>query len=367
MSSRARAAEFDIKPQYSQSFEVDSNPLLAPSGGKTLYGTVFMPEVTISRSTADSSLSMDNRFDISRYNLDQFSSSDVHSTLAGRKNWQVSYFSMSGKFDYDTTRSSEFNNSGVNVAGIRHTGFSLAPEYGYSLDSRNTLVLDGSASTAIYGDPRRYQNYVTFGLSPTLQHAFDAKDVGELILQMTHYNTTSGFRNSANTIGPAVGWKRQLTRELSVSVSGGYEMEKISVAGLSTSTQFQSFYSLDLNYQKRSDTLDFNSSRQVEPQSSGRLITATSFGFTGTHAFTRAIADSLLVNYQMSDYTTPLPGNETSFLEASNKLSYRIARRWVLQPTLRYRREGRVGNFEPADSEAMIVTLSFTPPEINFQ
>ena len=31
------AAEFDIKPQYSQSFEVDSNPLLAAKGGKTLY------------------------------------------------------------------------------------------------------------------------------------------------------------------------------------------------------------------------------------------------------------------------------------------------------------------------------------------
>lgn len=363
----AQAAQFDIKPQYGQSFEVDPNPLLAPTGGKTLFGTVFTPEVTISRSTSDSYISMDNRLELSRYNLDQFSSSDVHSTIAGKKSWRVSYFNMSGKLDYDTTRSSEFTNSGVNVAGIRHTGFSLAPEYGISLDSRNTFVVDGSASTAIYGDPRIYQNYVTYGLSPNLQHAFDFKDIGELILQTSHYNTTSGFRNSANTIGPALGWKRQMTPSLSFNVSGGYQMVKIDVAGIGTSTQYQSFYSVDLTYKHPRDSLELSSSRQVQPQSSGRLITATTFGLSASHIFTRGITDTLFVNYQTSDYTTPLPGNELSFLEASNKVSYRLAKRWVLQPMLRYRREGRVGNFVPAESEALIITLAFTPPEMNFQ
>ncbi len=366
-SPQARAAEFDVKPKYSQSFELDPNPLLAPAGGKTLYGTVFMPEVTLSRDTADSSISMDTRLDLSRYNLEKFSSSDVHSTIAGKKSWEVSYFTMSGKLDYDTTRSSEFTNSGVNVAGIRHTGFSLAPEYGISLDSRNTFVLDGSASTAVYGDSRIYQNYVTYGLSPTLEHAFDVKDVGELILQTSHYNTTSGFRNSANTIGPAVGWKRQMTPSLSFNASGGYQMVKIDVAGLGTSTQYQSFYSVDVTYKQPRDSFDLTSSRQVQPQSSGRLITATTFGLSGSHFFTRGITDTVYINYQTSDYTTPLPGNETSFLEASNKVSYQLAKRWVIQPSLRYRREGRVGNYAPAESEALIVTLAFTPPEINFQ
>ena len=365
-SSAALAADVDITPKYSQSFEVDSNPLLAPSGGKTLYGSVFMPEVTFSRSTGDSNISMDNRLDLSRYNLDQFSSADAHSTIAGKKSWQTSYFSMSGTVDYDTTRTSEFNNSGINVAGIRHTGYSIAPEYGISLDPRDQFVLDANASYAHYDSASYYQDYVSYGLSPTLERAFDAKDTGELILQTSHYNTASGPRNTANTIGPAIGWKRQLTPALSINVSGGYQMVKINISGLESSTQYDYFYNVDVAYKAQRDSFDFTSSRGFQPQSSGRVTTATSFGFSGTHGFTRRTADTLLVNYEMKDYTTPFFGNESSFLEVSDKVSYQLAERWAIQPTLRYRREGRTGNFIPADSEAVLISFAFTPPDFNF-
>ena len=68
----------------------------------------------------------------------------------------------------------------------------------------------------------------------------------------------------------------------------------------------------------------------------------------------------------MKDYTTPFFGNESSFLEVSDKVSYQLAERWAIQPTLRYRREGRTGNFIPADSEAVLISFAFTPPDFNF-
>jgi hypothetical protein len=364
----AAAADFSVQPQYTQEVEFDTNPLLAPKGGKTLYGTVAMPELTLSRNTDSSSVSFDNRLDISRDNLPSFSSSDLHSTLFGKQSWEISYFSMSAKLDYDTTRNSEFSNSGVNVAGVRHTGVNLAPEFSISLSPRNTFVFDANALIASYGDPRLYQGYVFYGVTPSLQHAFDTKNVGSLILQANHYNTTTGFQNSADTIGPALGVQRKLTQTLTATISGGYQLVKITIPGFGSSSQFQSFYTADLKGTFEYDTLDANSQRQVQPESvGGRLITQTSYGLTETHLFGRGITDNLSINYFTEDYTTPILGNETSFLDVSNKISYRLAKQWVLQGTLRYRREGRFGNYLPADSEATLVNLVFTPPEIDFR
>ena len=365
--SSVRAADFDIKPQYSQSFEVDSNPLLNPNGGQTLFGSVFMPEVTISRSTADSTISMDNRLDISRFNLDQFSSSDVHSTLFGKKSWSSSYFSMSGKLDYDTTRNSEYNNSGINVAGIRHTGLSIAPEYGITLDQRNQLVIDANASNADYANTRIYQNYVIYGFTPSLQHSFDAQDVGELILQTSHYNTTSGLRNTANTVGPALGWKRQMTPLVNVTVSGGYQMVRLDIARIGISTGYDYFYNVDIGYKDRRNTFDLTSSRGVEPQSSGQVTTATAIGFSGGHTFNETIADKVFVNYEMDDYTNPFPNNKESYIDFYNKLLYQLTDRWQLQPMVEYKREGRFGNINPAHSEAVLISIAYTPADFQFK
>ena len=171
--------------KYVQDFEFDTNPLLLPpngsthtgqpTGGKTLYGTIAMPELTLSRSTADSTISFDNLFEASRFNLPSYSSLDLHSTLTGKQNWETSYLSLSGKLDSDTTRNSEVNNSGLNVAGIRHLGLSLAPEFGYSLTALDQIVIDASFLNATYGDVALFRNYVDYSVTPSYQHTFDQR------------------------------------------------------------------------------------------------------------------------------------------------------------------------------------------------
>ena len=362
--------------KYVQNFELDSNPLLLPpngstrfaqpTGGKTLYGTIAMPELTLSRSTADSTISFDNLFEASRFNLPSYSSLDLHSTLAAKQNWETSYLSVSGKLDSDTTRDSELTNSGLNVAGVRHLGVSLAPEYGYSLSARDQIVIDASVQNATYSNLALFRNYLNYSVTPSFQHTFDQRDIGSFIIQASHYNTTSGPQNSADSIGPALGWQRKLTPLISVNASGGYQLVKTKLAFLGSHTQYQSFYNLSVQGTLTTrDTLNLTSTRNVTPQSSGFLITQTSVALSEIHQFSPWLSHTLKIQYQSSDYSTTIPTYESGYLEASSNLYYNFTQRWSLISTLRYRREQRVDTPVDGTSAAVIISLVFTPRLLN--
>src|ERR1700743_1637587 len=133
VADNAFPERFTLTGKLGGKFEVDTNPLLHKKDAQTLFGWNSMPELILTGRTPDLTLDVDNVVNDCRFNLNDFDSTDFHNYTSLNYQGEQSYFKLQGGFSYDTTRTSEIGTSGENVAGVRHTGITLSPEFGYNL------------------------------------------------------------------------------------------------------------------------------------------------------------------------------------------------------------------------------------------
>lgn len=355
-----------LRVQGSGRFEFDDNPLLRTDNQDSIYGFIATPRVTLVDVTDVSRLELGGQVEANRYDDAQFNSNDLYFNFLGSRRFRTGMASLKADFSYDTTRTSEVAESGLSIAGVRNTRFSVAPHMQTDISELDQFILDGSATVSRYDDLVNYTNYRNYTLKPTLQHSFTQTQAGFFALEGVHYETTSGSDVTTNTLIPQVGWVSQLSQrwKLTGSVGAQYSVTDYALEfpGREDGSEWTYYYDATVNYDDLNDHISFQTSRRPQSLSSGNQAQTTRFKLAGTHTINPRLDLKLDLTYQISDRGSNSSGSsDISFIEAAPQLVYRLTEKLNLNLMYRHR-EREIGDAE-AKSDAVMVTLTFSPDE----
>lgn len=348
-----------------QSFQHDTNPLLQASGQKSLSGSVTSPELIVNGDDPTHHADLDNRVDINKFNLTGFSSNDLHSSGHLNFTGETWKAGLAGNFDYDTTRTSEVTASGINIAGIRHTGFGVQPQTSVALSPLDQAQMGASYQRNRYDNLKYYTNYEVYGLTPGFQHAFTPLDNGIVQLQAGRYQTLTGPSITIDNVGPTVGWDKRLSERLTASANvGGQEMMFHYGSGSTTgdTSSFGYTFAVSLNFQGQQDTVQLSANRLPSPNANGSESETTTFSLNEIHLVTPRLELDLLTSYQLYDYSggAAQSGVQNTYFNAAPKLLYHLTESLSTDLTYQYRRRD-VSAGSSAQSNALMLNLIYKP------
>ncbi len=356
-----------VRVQGSGKFEYDNNPLMQSSGAESVFGFIATPRATVITATDASRLEFGGQVEVNQYDDSAFNSNDLYFNFNGSHKFLSSLVSLKSDFSYDTTRTSEVTETGLSVAGVRHTRFSIAPHFETKLTPLDTAFFDASALISKYDDLNYYTNYRTYTVTPGIRRSLTETQSGSLSVQGMHYESTSGAGVDIDTVIPTLGWSYQFLPRWNLDASAGaqysitdYERES---ATSRDGDKWDYSYSVGLGYTDQTDKLNLAFSRRPTSLATGSQAQATSVNFTGTHTISPLIDLKLRLAYQNSERSgsNSSGSNDITFIEAAPELVYRLTEKLYLNLMYRHR-EREVGNTD-ATSDAVMLTLTFRPDE----
>jgi hypothetical protein len=357
----------DLSGQFlaKQTFEHDSNPLLDSIGRKAVDGSITSPEVILNDDAPTGHTDLDTRVDVNEFNRQGFSSNDVHSTghVSGTGElWQAA---LAATVDYDTTRTSEVNASGINIAGIRHLGLTLQPQTTVNLSQTDQAQVTGNYLQNFYASKQSYTNYETFGVTPAYIHAFSALDSGQVLFQAGRYQTTTGFPITIDNVGPAVGWSHRLSERFTTSANLGVQETYFHFSpgyGRPNTSSFDYNFAVNAGFQGQQDTIQLSLTRQLSPNANGSESQTTGLNLSDVHMVTPRLEADLTASYQLYDYNGELSTNglQSRYVSLAPKILYRLTENWSADVTYQYRHKN-VDDGSPALSNAVMFDIVFKP------
>jgi len=362
-ASTVYADGFTVTGKLGGKFEMDTNPLLHKKGAQTLFGWTSTPQLILTGRTPDLTVDSDSFVNDGRFNLDEFSSTDFHNMSSLNYQGEKSYFRLDGGLDYDTTRTSEIGASGNNRAGVRHTGFHLAPEFGYDVTEDQEIVLSANYAASFYGSNPQYTNYQSAGVTPKYQYNFTMRDTGFVGIQATHFNTLKGPTSKGDSAGPLVGWTHRFSDRFTTSADVGYHLTRSEDKFQGTSWDSDYFYDFSLTYGVPGDpdVASISVQRALQPQSSAQLVTQTAITVQEQHHFTPRFVGFLSATYNFQDYSESDDGLEKDYVEASAALQYNVTQELVVGSSYRYRQQTTIGDSGAAKGHTVMLTLTYSP------
>jgi hypothetical protein len=358
-------SDLSAQVMVKESLQHDSNPLLATSGRKSLDGSVTSPELIFNDDSVVSHADLDSRVDVNEFNLKGFSSTDIHSTGHLSQKGEVWQATLAATLDYDTTRTSEATASGINVAGIHHTGLSLQPQATVNITQVDQAQITTSLQQSFYENKQLYTNYEVFGFTPSYQHTFNPLDSGQILLQTSHYQSLAGSSITIDSAGPAFGWNRRFSERLNASANAGLQETSFhygpGLAFPDTSSLDYNF-AVNLGFQGQQDTIQLSFARQLSPNGNGSEAQTTGFNLNEIHQITTRLEADVQALYYQYSYTGGFAasGSQSAYLSASPKVLYHLTSALSVDVTYQYRQRD-VQNSRGAQANALMLNVIYKP------
>ena len=344
-----------------QSGTWDSNPLMLTQGAKSLYGSVTSPELIFTANTPTVKINADTTVNENVFNQTGFNSTDAHSVAGIEKKGAVWSFGIKERTDYDTTRTSELSNFGINILPIRHLGIQISPEISYTPTATHKFSLDSSVQRSVY-DSSRYSDYDIVSVTPGYTHAFDERNSAIFTLQAQRYTTTTGAANRVDTVGPSVGWTSTLSPRLTAKVNVGVQATR----GHNATTPVKPWkmdltFSTDVLFKTQQDVATLSAGRAEHPFGNGTESLLTSFSLSDVHALNTRFAVNAGLNYQSASYPEPSPGSLKSQYGGNTGLTFHATDTLDIAATYQYRHESLVDVSEAAHNHTGGLTIVYHP------
>lgn len=338
-----------------------SNPLLSVGPTKSIIGSTTTPEFIINDATPTSLLKLDNRIDVNSFNQTSYNSTDLH-TAAGYtwtgQNWSIG---SQQHVDYDTTRTSEQSNYGLNVSDVRHTGLSASPQITYSPTAADQFTLAGSVSKSTYASTA-FTDYATYSLSPSYTRRLDPLNAASLTLQAQRYETLDNLAEHIDTVGPMIGWTTTLSPRLSGNIAVGAQTSRSFVAGqAATSWAWQYVFSGGLTFKGIQDSAALTTNRVQSPYGNGTEALQTSVDLTDSHALNDRFSLDVDANYTTSSYQINTPGSVQNMIGGTGGATFHATKRIDLEASYQYRYETLTSNAGTARDNRVMLNFIYHP------
>ena len=360
-SSTARASDLTLQAIGGESGIWSSNPLLATSGARALYGSTTSPEFIVKNTDPTSPFSFDSRVDKNIFNQSAFNSTDAHETGSFALQNQRWSGSVLAHGDYDTTRTSELTTFGLNPIIARHMGLSVQPTVTYSSTAIDQLSLQGAVAASKY-DNSIFTNYETFSASPTYTHHLDPRNAAIFTLQAQRYQTTRGNPVTVDSIGPSAGWQFIFSPRFTANASVGAQSSREYRFGfVNQPWTAQYTFAGGLAFQGLQDTIHATTSRAQYPYGDGTEALQTAFNITESHALTPLWAIDIGGNYLTSTYQISAPGNLKMQGGGNLGFTYHATEHIDFSASYQYRRETLIGDNRIPQDNALMLGLVLHP------
>lgn len=361
MAPPASAANIAVEMLGSETGSYTSNPLLLVEGAKPLYGSTTSPGIIIRDMAPAMDASLDFRVDQNIFNQSSFDSTDVHATTALSVQGERWGFSAQQRADYDTTRTSEQTSVGLETMAKRHLGLSVSPRLTYSISPIDSLSLDGNWYLSKYKSSG-YIDYQTASASLGWSHKIDQLNTATIKLNAQHYEAIEGVRRTNDTIGPSIGWRTQISPQMSASISIGLQEAKEHIAGIPDKDwKLQYTFSGDIAYKGEQDTLTLNATRSQYPYGNGNEALQTSLALNEIHAINQLFSLEFGLAWQLSDYTTLQTGDNRTLTTANAGARYKFTQELSANLSYQYKYKTLVNMSDTAQSNAVMFTITYRP------
>ncbi len=361
LTTHAYAGAMSIQATGTETGSYDSNPLLATSGGRSLWGSTTEPDLLFKDATPTSSLSSDSKVDENVFNQSAFNSTDGHEAAnfaTSNAQWK---FAVKGQGDYDTTRTSEITNFGLAPVVTRHTGLNAAPQLSYTPDAADTLSLAGGAQSSTYHD-HIFTDYENFSVTPTYTHALDPLNAVFLSTQAQRYQTTDNLLTHVDSINPTIGWQTTLSPRLNANTAVGAQAVRSYQGSTETSPwTWQYTFAAGLTYTGIQDTLNLTANRQQIPYGNGTDALQTAIVASETHNLNALFSLTGGGTYLLSTYPSYSPNSLKDLAIANAGATYHATEHLDVTASYQYRYETLTASSATASDNAVMLSLAYHP------
>lgn len=364
VASSAYAADkapggFSAETRGTETLSYDSNPLRTVTGSQDLFGSTTSPQLILRYKTPLSEIEADTKVDANYYNHSAFNSVDLHEKLTLSRSNERWTASVRGLIDYDTTRSSEITNYGLNIPKVRSTRLSAAPQILFRQDERNSWKLDAKVEDTTYNN-NAYTDYSIYSISPSYEHSFDRYNKGQISVRAQHYQTNSGVDQQSDSFGPTLGWTAIFSDKLSAHAEAGIQSIEKSGANQAGTDGVNYVFSGNVKYHGVQDDLSLNASRALQPFGNGTETLLTSFGVRERHAINEKFSLNANAVYQLADYDKPPGVNLDHGYTLGGGMAYKIIETVDLNADYRFRSED-LTNAGTVDEHVVMLGLTLHP------
>ena len=357
----AAAAQLNIQATGTETGNYSSNALMSSVQSTSLIGSTTTPELAISETTATSSISSDTKVSENVFDKASFNSTDVHEAANLTEHNQRWSIGTGLHADYDTTRTSEVTNFGLNNVSTRHLGLSVTPEITFTPSAVDSFSLAGSANRSTY-DNANFVDYNTYSITPSYTHRFDPQNAGSFSIQAQRYDSIHAASRSIDSIGPSIGWQTDLSQRLTVHAGIGAETTREYDLGTAPGPwTWQYTFSGGLSFKGLQDIVKMDATREQFPYGNGTQALQTKFEFSETHALNSLISVNIGGTYLTATYQTATTNNLDSLSMASAGLTYHATQTLDINANYQYRHETLTNTSATANDNAVTLTLTYRP------
>ncbi len=343
----------------------DSNPLRLVHNTKSLKGSESTAELLLNTSDPTTLFQLRNIISQGLYDNSIFNSTNAHEYLSiGRKNqrWDAT---LNGRFDYDTTRSTEITSFGITAPNVRNKVYSIIPGLTFRVNKRDSFGTTFNYLKSTY-DNAVFVDYTSMADGTYWKHRLDTRNSAVLTVNAQQYQTNQGAQNTTTSIGPTVGWVWEYSDALTAHIDVGEQTtQQKTQNGTPTSSQSTYVYSGALNYRTQRYITDAKVQRAQQPAGNGLSILLTDLKLKESYLVSDRLSLRGSVGYRKASYVVqPIATNLDHEYNASAGIAYRLMKDLDATGTFSYIRQGLIGNGAGTlDSQSVIVGLSYHPPE----
>lgn len=350
----------------SQNATYDSNPLRLVNQSKALYGSETTAALLLDSHDPMSLLQLNSIVMRGQYNDTDFNSTNIHEYLTtGRHNqhWDIS---LDGRFDYDTTRSTEITSFGIRAPNVRNTRYSVTPGIGYRFAPNDKIGATFNGIKSSY-DNAAFIDYTSYNGSTYWKHKLDARNSVLFTVANQHYQTDEGPKSTTTTLSPTVGWVWEYSDDLTAHINVGEQKTKqdTSLVGAKDNSQWNYTYSGALTYKTQRYITDAKISRDQRPFGNGQSVLLTDLNLRESYLINDRLSARGSVGYRKATYVAaPVVTSLDDEYSASAGIAYRIMKDLDAVGTYSFTRQKLLGALPgTVTSNSVIVGVTYHPPE----
>ena len=344
-----------------QGWEYDSNPLRLIKNNQSISGSNTTAAFILNDNTPTSQLSAHSEIDENLFDNAKFNSTDFHekaSLFTHNQRWRAG---LSGAFDYDTTRTSEISNFGINIPNVRHTGWALAPEVDFTPNLIEKLALTGTIAESTY-DNAAFINYSFYQFNPSYSRILDPLNTAVVTINSERYKAINGTANTIDTIGPSLGWITIINPRMTAKATGGVERSTQTTANADHS-QTNYVFSGALTYKGQQDTATFLTSRNQQPFGNGNSALFTSFRIDETHHINEKLALTGSAAYRYGEYLNKVGVNLNKEISGSTGIAYGVLKKLDITGKYQYTHQTLTSINGAIKEHLFLVGIAYHPDE----
>ena len=354
-------SEHHLKIRAAEKFSLDSNPLRLSAGSDTLMGSETKLGVMIGDITPTHQVYLDSLVNINRYDTSSFNTVNFHENLGLFKSNQRWLVGAEGRFDYDTTRTSEVTSFGIAIPRVRSSSFSVTPQISFKQNAIDKWALNSRLAHVEY-DNSAFIDYKAYSINPSYSHNFDPNNAGIIILNFQRYESDNATNSRMDSVGPSLGWTSIINDELNTKITAGLEKsERSSSLNTDDDSRLNYVFSASANFKGLRDIASITASRSQQQFGNGNSALLTAFDIKEAHSLNEKITLNGNANYSYTNYSSPLTINLDNQVKISGGIDYHLFQEVDLTSSYQYLNQKLTGTSDTIKEQILLIGIEYHP------